>query len=132
MGLNLKGSPNVAEVEGAGRRITLYDITNEPYVGDDGKPVTALIAGSHSKRYTKMAEKVNESAVRMGGRQTPEEKKAAVLKLEAVVVIEWDIVDDDGAQADVVKIFKEQPHIREQCIVAAHNHAAFFELAPAS
>jgi hypothetical protein len=125
MGLDLSNSVDTAKVEDEGIRITLLDETDEPYMDGD-KPVTALVAGTYSKRFTKAQQKINDKAARSPGKQTPEQRDQNGREQYAACVIEWDL-EFNGKMAPPAEIFARKPHIYAQIIQAANNHAAFFE-----
>lgn len=130
MPLDLSTSVDTAAVEGEGIRITLFDECDEPYMDGD-KPVTALVAGTYSKRFTKAQSKMNEKVARSPGKQTPEQRDANAREVFAACVIEWDLVVGDK-MAPPAPIFAQKPHIYTQIVNAANNHAAFFEPRSAS
>ena len=130
MPLDLTNSVDTAAVEGEGMRITLFDETGEPYM-DGETPVTALVAGTYSKRFLKAQAKANEKLARTPGKTTEEQRDQAMRASYAACVIEWDLVAG-GAMAQPAAIFERKPHIYEQILRAANNHAAFFEPRSAS
>lgn len=73
---------DTATVEGKGLRITLYDETGVPYPG----PVTALVAGTYSKRFTS----AQYRSERLAGHETKDASDERARDLWAECVLEWD------------------------------------------
>mgnify|MGYP000119510899 FL=1 len=130
MPLDLTNSVDTAAVEGEGMRIPLFDETGEPYM-DGETPVTALVAGTYSKRFLKAQSKENEKLARLPGKTTEEQREKAMRNSYAACVIEWDLVAG-GVMAPPAPIFERKPHLYEQIVRAANHHAAFFEARSAS
>lgn len=126
MPLDLSTTHDTAAVEDEGIRITLNDEQGDPYTDPDtGAEITALVAGTYSKRFTKAQRKINERTARAPGKLTAEQREKNAFETFAACVIEWDLVHA-GAMAPPAPIFAQKPHIYEQIVNAATNHAAFF------
>lgn len=125
MPVDLTLAPSVAEIEDAGRTIPLLDVNGDPWLDDDGTPVTATIAGLYSKRYRQAKTKELDRALKTGKRGTGEEFEAANLRVDAALVLTWDI-QINGQMAPPAVVFQQLPHIRDQITEAAAEHAAFF------
>ena len=126
MGLDLSTTTDTVAKEDEGRVITLYDERNEPYVDPaTGEPITALVVGTYSKRFKKAQAALQARQSRTGGRVTPEQQESTTRDLWAASVVMWDLVLG-GDMAPPAKIFALKPHIYDQIVAAAGDHAAFF------
>ncbi len=127
MGLDLSTTVDTVAKEDEGRTITLYDERNEPYLDPDTeKPITAHVVGTYSKRFKKAQAAIQARESRTQGRITPEQKDANQREGWAAAVVKWDLVLG-GEMAPPSKIFALKPHIYDQIVAAAGDHAAFFE-----
>ena len=124
MALNIDSTPNVADLEDQGRRITLKDADGEDWSDDEGKPVTALVAGTYSKRYAQARTAGLTRSLKARGKLTGDDLEATNLKLDAALVIAWDITSG-GQMAKPEQVFQSHPFIREQIVEEANAHASF-------
>lgn len=128
MGLELSTTKDTIATEDAGRRIEILDETGMPYLDPETKkPITALVAGTYSKRFTTAQRKQQEKLSRAAASKlTPEQKDANSRALFAECVIEWDLLMN-GVMAPPADVFRIKPHIYDQIVNAATEHAGFFE-----
>lgn len=126
MGFELSTAVNSADLEDAGMTIALLDESGDPYVDPEtDAPITARVCGTYSKRFAKAQRKQQERASRTPGRLSFEQQQAMQHELYAVAVLSWDLTLN-GTSADPVAVFQLKPHLFEQIMIAANNHAAFF------
>lgn len=126
MGLDLTNAPNVADVEDAGTVITLVDLNGDPYKDPEtGAEIKATIAGTYSKRFTKAQQKQQDALSRKPGKRSAEQKQQDSRDLFAHCVITWDLTSE-GKMTPPSKIFAALPHIYDQVVNAATDHAGFF------
>lgn len=116
---------DVAAVEDAGRRVPLRDHTGAPLLGDDGEPVTALIAGTYSTRFLKAKAAQRDRLVRQrGAGMTGDSIETQAIELDAACVVEWDL-RDGAMMADPKAVLRDFPWLREQVVEVANEHARF-------
>lgn len=126
MPITLTAAPNVTAIEDAGRTIHLKDHRGDLWYDDDGKPVTATIAGLYSLRYTTAKGQELERGIKAGKRVTGKDFEASSVRLDAALVIDWDLRDGDR-MVDPIRVFAVWPFVREQITQEASDHAGFFE-----
>lgn len=128
--MDISTIPNTADLEDEGSVLELNDAAGNPWL-DNGKPVTALVAGAYSRRAANARTAALGRGLKIKGKATAEHIDASQLKVDAAYVIRWDITDGDK-MARPEEVFVSHPFIREQIVERANEHARFFKKASPS
>jgi len=128
-GFDLGGAAAVVEREDVGRPVHIKNESGELMYVDADTPVTITVVGTYSKRYRKAMDAKAEK--RLQQRADMDTIREDAMDVTAQCVTEWQGIFHDGAplecnKANVLRVLKAAPWVREQVETAMDDHAGFF------